>query len=811
MPAGLIRPSHTVVDGWRMVIAVGAWLGGTAIQLQRAELLSPGVALAVCIAALLGALQLRRRLIPCTLLLAAAAFGLTEARAGWRLADALPTALEGQDLQLTGVVASLPRPGLLGTRFEFEVEAARLGDTPVRVPQRLSLAWFRGADPDALLGAPILPLEAGQRWRFTARLRQPHGPLNPHGFDLELWLWERGLRASGHVRDRAGDRPTLVAEQQGHLVDRLRQHWRAAIERRVDDPRAAGVLAALVVGDQGAIEREHWDIFRRTGIAHLMAISGLHVTMFAWLAAAGVGWLWRRSPRAMLVVPAPVAARWGGLALAAAYALVAGWGVPAQRTLCMLAVVVVVQGAGVRWPGPLVLLAAALVVSVADPWALLQPGFWLSFGAVGLLMLTAPPLPAAGDWRQRAGAALRAGLHTQAVATVGLAPLTLLFFQQVSLVGFVANLVAIPLVTLLVTPLALSGVLLPAAWAPAAALVQGLVAVLEPLAALPVWEAAVAPPWAAAAGLLGGALLVLRLPWRLRLLGLPLMLPLLAPLPERPPPGRFELVAVDVGQGTAVLLRTTNHLLVYDAGPMYSPEYDAGDRVLLPLLRARGETRIHHLLLSHRDSDHVGGARRLLQALPVETVWSSLEPAHPLRALAAPHEPCRAGQRWVHDGVSFELLHPPDAGRPGAKPNTLSCTLRVVDAAGRAVLLTGDLEAAQEAVLALADPAALRSVALMVPHHGSKTSSSAVFLDAVAPRLAFVQAGYRSRFGHPAPEVLERYAERGIAVVRSDRCGAWTWDGDGPGNCTRQQRRRYWHHPDGPVLASEAHNVVRGS
>jgi competence protein ComEC len=341
--------------------------------------------------------------------------------------------------------------------------------------------------------------------------------------------------------------------------------------------------------------------------------------------------------------------------------------------------------------------------------------------------------------------------------------------------------------------------------------VHGLVAALEPLAALPVWEAAAAPTWAAAAGLLGGALLVLRLPARLRLLGLPLMLPLLAPLPERPPPGRFELVALDVGQGSAVLLRTAKHLLVYDAGPQYAPDSDAGDRVLLPLLRARGETRIHQLLLSHRDGDHVGGARSLLQALPVDAVRSSLEPAHPLRALPVPHEACRAGQRWTWDGVDFEMLHPADPGAPGARPNTLSCTLRVVDAKGRSVLLTGDLEAAQEAALARVDPAALRSTAMMVPHHGSKTSSSAVFLEAVAPRIAFVQAGYRSRFGHPAPEVLARYAERGIAVVRSDRCGAWTWDGEGSGRCARGLRRRYWHHPDGPDLAFEAEHENLGN
>jgi competence protein ComEC len=627
-----------------------------------------------------------------------------------------------------------------------------------------------------------------------------------------LWLWERGLRATGYVRDRPGGRPELLATAQGQRVHRLRQRLRGAIFERVPDPTAAGVLAALVVGDQGAIDREPWEVFRRTGTAHLMAISGLHVTMLAWVAAAAVGWAWRRSMRAMLALPAPVAARWGGLALAAGYALLAGFGVPAQRTLWMLAVVAAVQQAGLRWPGALVLLVAAWVVALADPWALLQPGFWLSFGAVGLLMLTGSAPPPAGAWPVRLRAALRAGVHTQAVATVGLAPLTLVFFQQVSLIGFAANLLAIPLVTLLVTPLALAGALLPALWVPAAALVQGLVAVLEPLARWPVWDAAVAPAWAAAAGLLGGALMVLRLPWRLRLLGLPLMLPLLVPLPDRPEAGRFELVALDVGQGTAVLLRTAGHLLVYDTGPAWSVESDAGDRVLLPLLRARGERRVHRLMLSHRDTDHVGGARSLLEGIAVDSVWSSLEPAHPLHALPPVHEACAAGRGWDWDGVRFEVLHPHGPLPTNVKPNALSCTVRVTDAGGRSVLLTGDIEAAQESMLVAGDANALRSTAVMVPHHGSKTSSSAAFLDAVAPQRAFVQAAYRSRFGHPAREVLARYAERGIEVVRSDRCGAWTWHGDGPGVCEREIRRRYWHHPaDGPVLASAPSNVVPGN
>jgi competence protein ComEC len=525
--------------------------------------------------------------------------------------------------------------------------------------------------------------------------------------------------------------------------------------------------------------------------------------MFAWLAGLGVGRLWRRSARLMLAVPAPIAARWGGLLCAAAYALLAGWGVPAQRTVFMIGAVVLLRSLGLRWPTPLVLLVAALGVSVLDPWALLQPGFWLSFAAVGLLIASEPVTPPAVAAAQTLPARLRAlvahGLRTQTVATLGLAPLSMLFFQQVSVVGFLANLVAIPLVTLLITPLALLGVLLPPLWQVAGALVASLNAALGVLAAWPgaVWSAAAAPAWGVASGLLGGTLLLLPLPWRLRLLGLPLLLPLLAPAPVRPPEGSFELTAVDVGQGTAVLVRTARHLLVYDTGPQTSPEADAGERVLLPLLRARGEHAVDLLLLSHRDTDHVGGAASLLAGIPVRASSSSLADSHPLRARLPAHRRCDAGQRWAWDGVQFELLHPvaEDHARP-LKPNALSCVLRVSAADGRRALLAGDIEADQETALVARAGPALRADVLLVPHHGSKTSSTAGFIDAVAPRWALVQAGYRSRFGHPAAEVQARYTARGVEVLRSDRCGAWTWaSGAAGGTCQRRAAPRYWHHP----------------
>jgi competence protein ComEC len=788
-----------------LLLAAG-WLAGCAWQVRQPGLwpLAVYAGCALGAAALLLLVRWLARGTPAVVVAAVAlvvfGFGSTGWRAAVRLADALPAELEGRDLVLTGTVAQMPRHGPAGLRFVFDVDEARLAGEPVAVPRRVSLGWYRGPDGDAFLDGPAGELRAGQRWRFTARLKQPHGSMNPHGFDLELWLFEQGVRAGGSVRSRAGDAAVKLGEGAAHPFERLRQQVRDAIVAQVPNATAAGVLAALAVGDQAAIERDDWDLFRATGVAHLMSISGLHVTMFAWLAGRIVETLWRRSARLMLAVPAPQAARWGGLAAAALYALLAGWGVPAQRTVWMIAAVVLLRTLGLRWPFGLVLAAAAVVVTVLDPWALLQPGFWLSFVAVALLVASEPArrnAPRAETWRQRLVHALRGGLRTQLVATVGLAPLSMVFFQQVSIVGFAANLVAIPVVTLLVTPLALVGVLLPPLWVLAAAAAQALVAYLGTLAAWPlaVWTAAAAPPWAVACGLLGGLVLVLPLPWRLRAPAALLMLPLLVPPVERPAPGTFELVAADVGQGSAVLVRTAQHLLVYDTGPQYSPEADAGQRVLLPLLRARGEREIDLLVVSHADSDHAGGAASLAAGVPIRAFASSLPAGHPLQRVGRTQSRCEAGQAWDWDGVHFAFVHPTAAEHAAAtKPNAVSCVLRV-SSATRSALLAGDVEAAQEAAL-LARGEMLAADVLLVPHHGSRTSSTEAFIAAVVPRVAVVQAAYRSRFGHPAPDVVARYEARAIEVVRSDRCGAWTWTADeaAPPVCERLRSRRYWHH-----------------
>ncbi len=537
-----------------------------------------------------------------------------------------------------------------------------------------------------------------------------------------------------------------------------------------------------------------------------MSISGLHITMFAWLAALLVGWLWRRSGALCLWLPAPSAALVGGVLLAAAYALFSGWGVPSQRTVLMLATVGLLRLSGKRWPWPLVwLLACALVVAV-DPWALLQAGFWLSFVAVGVLFATDSGVAsgnaaielstdAAPSRAARAMASVGAMFHEQWVITLALTPLTLLLFGQVSLVGLAANALAIPWVTLVVTPLAMAGVLVAPLWDLAALALTALNGYLQLLAGLPfaTLVLAQAPLWAGAVGVLGGLLLALQLPWNLRLLGLPLMLPVLLWQAPRPAEGQFELLAADIGQGNAVLVRTASHALMYDSGPRFGRDNDAGQRVLVPLLRAL-DVRLDKVVISHRDSDHSGGALALLLMQPQAELLSSIEEGHELQAVR-PARRCLAGQRWRWDGVDFEVLHPSAEDYVLVKKtNAVSCVLRISNGL-RSALLMGDLEQAQEVRL-LAEGVPLKADVLLVGHHGSKNASSAVFLDAVQPPIALVQAGYRNRYGHPAESVLARYAERHIRVIDSPHCGAATWQSAQPDEvkCQRAEGLRYWQH-----------------
>lgn len=707
-------------------------------------------------------------------------------RAQARLQARLEPALEGREIAVQAEVLGLPQAvqgfgGAPGWRLVLGLSALPGQTLPPGAPRQVLALGYPAAGQSAW--------RACERWQLRLRLQRAAGLANPHGFDQALWMLEQDLEARAQIRPGP---PQRLAEAPWHCLAHWREAWRERLQARLGAGSASGLLAALSLGDQAAIPGPDWQVYRDTGVAHLVAISGMHITMFAWGMAGLVTALWRRSEALCLACPAPRAGLWMGVLTAAAYAAFSGWGVPAQRTVWMLVGLAVLQHGAWRWPWPMSLLGAAWLVGLLDPWAISQAGFWLSFGAVALLMSQGRRPPASGARGRLVGL-----LREQGLVTLGLAPLTLILFQQLSLVGLLANLLAIPFVSFVLTPLALAGLAWPGLWTLGAWLASHGLALMSWMAAWPaaVWSVPVAPGWAQAAALLGAALLVLPLPRSWRLAGLPMLLGLLWPVVAHPPPGRFELLAADVGQGTAVLVRTRAHVLLYDAGPRWGSGADAGQRVLLPLMRALGWTPLDTLMLSHQDLDHVGGAPVLLRQRPPPQLRSSLPPGHALLAGQA-HVPCERGQAWDWDGVHFEVLHPgpPEVPRTraAARPNHRSCVLRVIDADGHGALLTGDIEAPDEAAL-LARGQLLRSEVLLLPHHGSHTSSTAAFIAAVSPRLALAQAGYRNRFGHPHADVLARFAQAGIPVWQSAGCGAWSWpSGAAWPRCERDRDPRYW-------------------
>ena len=765
--------------------AAGAWL------LQQQPVLPPPAASSVLVPLAALAWFCARYSPTAGQALYAATFGLAgflwaAAIAGWTLADALPEGWEGRDIRLAGVVADLPQSGARATRFAFDVGQVL---TPgAAVPSRVALSLY----PQASDGLP--QVRAGQRCEFTVRLRRPHGNANPYGFDIEPWLLDRGIRAVGYVRMQAPWRCGDAREwRPGHALAALRERVRSRLLAALADRPYAGIVVALAIGDQRAIPREQWQVFTRTGVNHLMSISGLHITMVAALAFALVMRLWRRLPGLAVRTSGLRAATLIGLLAAIAYAALAGFAVPAQRTVFMLAAVALALWSGWRLALPSVLGIALFAVLLLDPMAVTSAGFWLSFGAVSTIMFAAAGGAAARSW-------LAQWLHIQWAVTLALVPLLLALFQQVSLVSPLANALAIPVVSLVVAPLALAAIAIPldaVAWL-AHAVMAGLMALLQGLAAWPAatWEQHAPVWWSVPLALAGAGWLLMPRGFPTRWMGAALLLPLFAARPAGPGAGELWVDVLDVGQGLAAIVRTERHALVFDTGPSYADAGDAGERIVVPNLRGAGIGSVDLLMVSHADSDHAGGVGAVLRAVPVDRLLTSAPGAMPEHA-SSRTEPCVAGQRWEWDGVRFEVLHP-EAGGYNSAPaseNDRSCVLRVASAYG-SVLIPADIERRAEQRLVKRHGTGLATDVLLAPHHGSRTSSTKAFVEMVRPEYVIVAAGYRNRFGHPHPAVSARYRAAGAKVLRTDQHGAVQvrMRSGGPYvYAHRESERRYWH------------------
>jgi len=759
--------------------ALGVWLCQT-----LTTLCSVGAGVFILGVALLGAAAWRLHGAWRAVALLALGMLLGFVQADWRAQLRLAERLAGSlEIELVGRIDDLPVHFDQGERFYFVPI-----NPPQGMPDKIQVSWYRqGKTRLADLPAP----RAGEVWRFALRLRQPHGNLNPHGFDYEAWAFERDIGAIGVVRPssanaRLGEGP----EGFWGWVDHLREQVRDRFVAVLPDSPWRGVLLALSVGDQASIPTAQWQLFARVGITHLVSISGLHVTMLGavagWLLAA----IWRRIPWLVLRLPVQKVRLLAASAGAGFYVLLAGCGVPAQRTFYMLAVAALALWLGRGMRARRILLLALPVVLLIDPWASFSAGFWLSFMAVAALLL----MDAAGE----GGAWWREWWQAQWAVTVLTLPVLLGLFQQFSLISPLANAVAIPVISMVIAPVALLFAALPlpslaelANW-----LLGWLMHFLQWISAAPfaVWQQAAPPWWLVLAASAGAVWALMPRGAPARYAGLLCFIPLVAWQAPRPPIGQAQITVLDVGQGLAVHVQTAHHDLLYDTGPRYAADLDAGMRVVLPYLRAEGVERLDALVVSHDDSDHSGGADSILTGMPVQTMYSSLSPDHPLLGKIPQHPLCARGQNWMWDGVRFEFLHPTQ-GWENRGDNDSSCVLRV-STAGASVLLTGDIELEAEQRL-LADVAAsLPSSILVAPHHGSKSSSHADFIAAVKPSEVVFSNGYLNRFHHPAPEVVSRYRALGVHMVRSDEAGAIRYSLQAQGYAgpylERMEAARYW-------------------
>jgi competence protein ComEC len=765
-------------DGGRyplVVVALAFLLGDLALQMQAYL----PVALWLFILPVAGLVALRRPVLM-PVFWCALGFCWALLRAQWFLSVQLPPALEGETVVVEGRVSGLPERIEDHYRFEFDTETLIWQGQDQPGCGRVRLDWSR---------TPESP-HSGERWRLSVRLKRPHGLSNPGGFDYEKWLYQQGIRATGYVVDKEPARRIAVA---GVSVDTLRADLQSRLQETIGFHPLAGVVTALAIGAEDDIDPDQWRVFFRTGVGHLIAISGLHIGLLAGLGYFLGGWLWGLPGRTLLWIPAPHIAALTGFLAALTYGLLAGFSVPTQRTVIMIGAAMWMLWTQRPRRELDSLMAALIVVLLIDPAAVLTVGFWLSFVAVAILLYST------GGRRGQGGLWWKLGRTHLAIA-IGLAPLMMVLFEQNPVLGPLANLVAVPWVSFVVVPLVLVGTAL-LLWSPflgywflsgALLALQGLWNLLEPLAGWPgaVWHQAATTPWVSICAFVGAALLLLPRGVPGRALGFLWMAPLLWSGQDRPSPGEAWFTLLDVGQGLSAVVQTHAHVLVFDTGPALNPRFDTGSSVIVPFLYHEGVRRINMLMVSHGDNDHIGGAASVLREFPVDSVLSSV----PERLTYADARACEAGQHWRWDGVGFEVLHP----APGefSSANNSSCVLRIVSAAGTRLLLTGDIEAPAEQGLLHTQPAALQVEALVAPHHGSKTSSTSAFIAAVAPRYVFYPVGYHNRFHHPHPSVTARYREAGATALATDADGAIHWNlGGEPAAPSgyRHTRRHYWY------------------
>ena len=757
-----------------------AFLAGIITILQLYELPSVIVSLSLLLVALIICLFKNRHLTIAGLFILG--FAWASLRADLILSQHLPIEIEGQPVLATGKVVSLPEVYPDRTRFVFEIEHLqdRQGNSWPS-PGRVRVSWYYHA----------ASLQPGETWQLQLKLKRPWGFSNPGGFDYERWLFLQRIRATGYVM--ANTNAHKLDKAHSRYPDRVRLYVRHHILGLFPHNQQTGLIVALVTGDRSVLTNRQRTILRNTGTSHLLAISGLHIGLVAGFFYFLIRRLWCFSKKLPLRYPAQYASMIGACCAALMYGLLAGMSLPTQRALVMLGVAMVFMLVKTRVAFSSVICCALTGVLIYDPMATMDAGFWLSFIAVALIAFSVL------NQYRRESLWSRWG-RVQLILFIGLAPLILFWYQQLALTAILANLIAVPFVGFIVMPLLLTGTLLllisPVIALPVLKLAElglaTLMTYLEWLSNNPVFVWHHAAPDVSILLFAMAGIWVLMQPRGLpaRWIGIIWVIPVFfPPVTTVFKPGEFRLVLLDVGQGLAAVVETREHTLVFDSGPAFGDNFNAGEAVIIPYLRHAGINRIDKLVISHGDNDHIGGSTALLREFPRTSVLTSV----PNRFDRLAVDECENGQHWNWDGVNFRVLNP-DRDQPG-NGNNRSCVLKV----GKdelSLLLTGDIEHVTEARLSGRQSDNLPATVLIAPHHGSKTSSTPGFLRLVNPEWVLYPVGYRNRFKLPNQDIIARYQSQGVRQLDTAHSGAITVSFTRQGIriiCNRQQTRRFWH------------------
>ncbi|BAW79893.1 DNA internalization-related competence protein ComEC/Rec2 [Candidatus Nitrosoglobus terrae] len=775
-----------------MVLNSLAFLAGVTLLQQLPQLPDPKWSwlLLGCIPFIL----LYKHLRPLLLIIAGFLWALF--RADLLLSQELPLTLEGQDVLLDGIIASIPDDQNHSLHFTFASKRLLFKDQVWDTPQWIRLNWYQ---------KPPSKLKVGDHWQLIARLKRPRGFMNLGGFDYEGWLFQQGFRATGYVRESAANH-LIESHRYYYPIDRIRQYLLEQINVVLSGSPQRGLVEALTLGKEHNILPQQWQVLERTGTIHLVSISGLHISLLAgWVYFLGRR-LWSLRAANILILPAHQAAAIGALMSALCYAGLAGFSVPTQRALIMVGLVML----AILLKRPIhvsrTLALALLLVLIWDPLSVLTAGFWLSFGSVAILIIgmagfrpsssTETAYPSAifyhfeRLWRQWGKA--------QWVVAIGLAPILLYQFQRLSLVAPLTNIIAIPWVELLIVPILLLGTLLlipfPTVGIPIIRFADHLLAILWKFltwcATLPLaqWDHQAPPLWVLISATLGSLLILAPRGLPGRWLGSIALLPLFLLPQARPADGSLWFTLLDVGQGLAAVARTRHHTLVFDTGPRYSSQFNAGEAVIAPFLRSQGIHHMDTLIISHSDNDHAGGATGLLHQIPATQILTSTP--NQLNKIEA--QQCIRGQRWHWDGIDFQILHPSSDSGQG---NNHSCVLRITRGEQH-ILIAADIQRQAEHALVTANSSNLSATILVAPHHGSLTSSSPAFITAVNPKHVLFAVGYRNQWHFPQPSIVQRYLQHGAKTWDTARHGAITFHLDqntlNDPETFRQRNRHYW-------------------